>query len=223
MKSARWFLGLVTQNFGWKLLSLAIALVIWALVASEPELTTLATVRLEYRNVPDDLEISSASTDTVRLELQGSSGQLRSLDDTGSQRPAATIDMSGTQPGEHTFMIGGDNLRLPRGVRLIRAIPSEVRFVFDHRVTRPAPVSVRFVGEGVHGYVIGTSIVDPAQVRIVGPERRVASITAAVTDPIDVSSVVGTREFRVNTFVDDPYVRFENSSQVTVTVTMKKK
>ena len=47
--------------------------------------------------------------------------------------------------------------------------------------------------------------------------------TAVVTDPIDVSNVVGTSEFRVNAFVEDPYVRFEGSPQVTVTVTMKKK
>jgi hypothetical protein len=38
-----------------------------------------------------------------------------------------------------------------------------------------------------------------------------------------VSSVVGASEFRVNAFVDDAYVRFAGSPQVTVAVTMKKK
>ena len=44
-----------------------------------------------------------------------------------------------------------------------------------------------------------------------------------VTDPVDVSGVVGSAEFHVNAFVEDPYVRFQSSPQVTVAVTMKKK
>jgi hypothetical protein len=51
----------------------------------------------------------------------------------------------------------------------------------------------------------------------------VARITSVVTDRVDVSSVVGSSEFRVNAFVEDPYVRFVGSPQVTVSVTMKKR
>ena len=41
------------HNFGWKLLSLGIAVVIWAVVASEPELSTFATAPVEYKNLPE--------------------------------------------------------------------------------------------------------------------------------------------------------------------------
>ena len=34
---------------------------------------------------------------------------------------------------------------------------------------------------------------------------------------------VGAFEYPVNTFVDDPYVRFPNGSHVTVTVTVRRK
>jgi hypothetical protein len=72
----RWTLHLVFHNFGWKLLALAIAVVLWAVVASEPELSEYATVRLEYRNLPDDLEIGSDPVSQVSLELRGPSGEL---------------------------------------------------------------------------------------------------------------------------------------------------
>ena len=49
----KWIGDLLFQNLGWKLLSLAIAVVIWALVATEPELATFANVRLEYKNLPE--------------------------------------------------------------------------------------------------------------------------------------------------------------------------
>ena len=59
--------------------SLAIAVTIWASVASEPELATFATVRLEYRNLPEDLEIASHPVTSITLELRGPSGELRGL------------------------------------------------------------------------------------------------------------------------------------------------
>ena len=217
----RWILRLVFHNFGWKLLALAIAVVLWALVASEPELSEFATVRLEYRNLPDDLEISSDPVTSASLELRGPSGELRGAGD--GIRPAVVLDMSDVQPGERTFTIGARNVQLARGVRLVRAIPSEVRFLFERRVVRFVPVLIRFAGQGPTGYTVARQSVAPDRLEIAGPSSRVARITAAVTDPVDLSSVVGTSEFRVNAFVEDSFVRFETSPQVIVTVTMKKK
>src|ERR1019366_8681986 len=134
----RWTLHLVFHNFGWKLLAVAIAVVLWAVVASEPELSEYATVRLEYRNLPDDLEIGSDPVSQVSLELRGPSGELRGVGD-GIQ-PAVVLDMSAVQPGERTFTIGEGNVKLARGVRLVRSIPSEVRFRFERRVARFVPV-----------------------------------------------------------------------------------
>jgi YbbR domain-containing protein len=220
-KAFRLLSGLVFEHFGWKLLSLVIAVVVWAMVASEPELGTLATVPLEYRNLPDDLEISSEPISQVVLELRGPSGELRGLGE--GVHPAVILDMSGIQPGVHTFPIVGKNVKLPRGVRLVRTNPSEARFEFDRRLSIAEPVRVRLVGQGQDGYVVEKEEVQPPTLLIEGPAKRVSRIVNVVTDPVDVSGVVGSSEFRVNAFVDDPYVRFRGTPQVVVTVTMKKK
>jgi hypothetical protein len=217
-----WWTELVTHNFWWKLLSVAMAAVLWALVASEPELNTLVTVPLEYKNLPDDLEISVEPVSAITLELRGPSGELRGPGG-GSLHPAVILDMSGVQPGIHTFPIGDGNLKLSRGIRLVRANPSEVRFEFDRRMVRSVPVKVRVTGEGQNGYVVAGVTADPPELSVQGPAGKVSKIREVVTDPVDVSTVVGTSEFRVNAFVDDPYVRFRSSPQVRVTVNMKKK
>ena len=121
--------GVIFQNFGWKLLSLAVAVVIWALVASEPELATFATVRLEYKNMPEDLEISSDPVETVVLELRGPSGELRG----DAMRPAVVLDLAGVTRGPRTFTIGDGNIRLARRVRLVRSIPPAVHLKFEPR------------------------------------------------------------------------------------------
>jgi YbbR-like protein len=209
------------ENIWWKLLALAAALVIWALVASEPDLSTFTTVRLEYKNLPGDLEISSEPVTTVVLELHGPSGALRGLGE--NIRPSVVLDMSNARAGDRTYTIGDGNVKLARGVQLMRSIPQEVRFQFDQRRVRTVPVEVRFTGEGQNGYEIERSEVQPSEVQIVGPRNRVARIHAAVTDLVDVSNVVGNSEFHVNLLVDDAFVRMEGTSQAIVRVTMKKK
>jgi len=213
---------LVFHNFGWKALSLVAALAFWWLVASEPELSSFATVRVVYKNLPDDLEISSEPAASISLELRGPSGELRGLGD-GGLHPAVVLDMSAVQPGQRTFAISGANVQLSRGVRLVRAVPSEVRFDFERRMERDVPVVARFDGEGQNGYVVAQAKVSPSVLRIAGPASRVARIQTVRTDPVDISSVVGSWEFHVNAFVEDQYVRFETSPQVTVVVTMRKK
>lgn len=221
MNRLKWVSSLVFHNFWWKLLALVLAVGIWALVATEPELSTFATVRLEYRNMPDNLEMASPPTDSVTLELRGPAGELRAIGD-GRGPASVVLDMSRVIPGEHTFAIGRGNVQLARGVHLVRAIPSEVRFDFEPRLIRTVPVKVRFAGEGANGYVPESYAATPGSVVIVGPSDHVARITSVVTDPVNVASAVGTTVFHVDAYVNDPYVRFQSSSQVTVTVNMKK-
>jgi hypothetical protein len=218
----RWF-GWLTENFGWKVLALAIAFVLWWVVASEPELSVFVTVPLTYRNLPDNLEISVEPVNSISLELRGPSGQLRSLGDAGGLRPAVVLDMAGVGSGERTFPIGNGNVRLSRGVHMVRAIPSEARFEFEQRGTREVKVTPRFTGDGSNGYAISSFSVEPRTLQIVGPASRVDRISSVVTDPVNLAAVYGTSRFRVNAFVGDPYVRFTGTPLVTVDVTMKKK
>lgn len=219
MKWGKVLLGLVTKNPGWKLLSLAIAVVVWAVVANEPELSTFATAGVEYKNLPTDLEISSEPVSTVKLELRGPSGQLRGVGDGTS--PVVILDMSDVRSGERTFPINDDSVKLFPGVHLVRAIPSEVRFRFERSANRTVKVTPRFRERS--GYEVVSFDVNPSSVTIEGPAGRVAQIDSALTDQVNIPAEVGTFKFPVNTFVEDPFVRFPKISRVTVTVTVRKK
>jgi YbbR domain-containing protein len=221
MRTLKRIRSLFFHNFLWKVLSLAIAVTIWALVATEPELSTFATVRLEYKNLPEGLEVSGGPMNSVVLELHGPQSELRGVGDT--VRPSVVLDMSNVDPGEHTFPIGSGNVKLARGVQLVRAIPSQVRFNFETSRVLSVPVRARFTGEGANGYVIGSYTVQPKALEITGPRSRVSRVANVPTDQIDVSDVTGTSEFHVNVFVDDPFVRFEATPEVVVTVTMVKR
>jgi len=212
---------LVTTNFGWKVLAVALAVVLWAAVSTEPELSAFASAPLEYKNLPGDLEISSSLIESVSLELRGLSGEIRGLGDT--RRPSVILDMTGIHPGERTVSIDETNVRLPRGVHLVRSVPSQVHLEIERRAFRQVPVQVRFNSARQAGYEVDHFQVEPVHLGVVGPESHVARIHSVATDLIDLSGVVGRSQFRVNAFVEDMYVRFQSSPTVAVAVTMKKK
>jgi len=214
--------GLIFENIGWKLLSLAVAAAIWALVATEPELSTFASTQVEYKNLPDDIEIDSNPLATVMLELRGPSGSLRDINE-DNFRPQVILDMSMAAAGPRTFDIEDRSVKLPRGVRLVRAVPSQVRFNFDRRAEATVPVTVPITGQDLTGYVVASQAAEPAHLDIVGPASHVARITQVATDPVDVSQAVGTVKYSVNAYLGDPYVQFLSSPQVEVTIVMKKK
>jgi YbbR domain-containing protein len=219
MKWGKILLGLVTRNPGWKLLSLAIAVVVWGVVANEPELSTFTTAGIEYKNLSEDLEISSDPVTSVKLELRGPSGQLRGVSD--GSGPEVILDMSDVRSGERTFPIGDGNVRLVRGVQLVRAIPSAVRIRFERHAQRTVKVAPRFRDRD--GFEVANFVVNPDSVVVAGPASHIAQIDSVITDPVSYPGRVGTFEFPVNTVVDDPFVRFPDVSRVSVTVTVRKK
>ena len=213
-------LGILTHNIGWKLLSLAVAVLIWILVASEPELATVQSVPVEYKGVPDDLEISSEVHENVTLETRGPSGRLR---DIAGARPAVVLDFSLVhEPGERTFDLDERNVSLPRGIQLVRVIPAQLRYTFERRAVREVPVEVR-VSAPHPGYVIVRDEAIPPKLTVIGPASAVGRTTHVTTDPVDISGVISNGQYQVNTYLPEQRVRFQTHSHVTVRVVVKKK
>ena len=212
---------LLTRNAGWKLFSLVVSLLLWFFFARDPEMGAFVAVPVEYRGMPDDLEISSDRVESVSVDLRGPSEKITNF---SAAKSAVVLDFSGIhKPGEQTFQIDERNISVPSGMRLERAIPAQIRLHFEQRTQLAVPVQVRFSGDVPKGYQLEHYHVTPEELTVVGPESRVKKIEYAVTDPINLSSVVSESEFRVNAFLGDPHVRFEKPEKVSVKVYMETK
>jgi YbbR domain-containing protein len=209
----------ITRNFFWKALSVVIAIGIWYAVASEPELATIVSVPVEYRNYPKDLEISSDIVSTINVEARGLAGRLTSLHDS---RIAAVVDFTSvTAPGERTFTLGSSSLNLPRGVDLIRTIPSQLRFTFEQRLTRMLPVDVPLSGKLPNGFRVESMEVAPPELRVAGPQTHVLRASKLVSDPIDISHLGETTQQTMAVYSTDPEVRLMTRPQVTVKIRLR--
>ena len=211
---------LVTHNFGLKALALCAACGLWFNLASEPQLATIVSVPVDYKNFPKDLVISSSIVDSVEVEARGPASRLREMQETHT---AAVIDLASVQaPGERTFTLTGA-VQAPRGVTLGRMIPEQLRFRFEHQITGKVPVEVVYSGQLPAGLAIADVTVDPSELVVTGPESRVRDARKARTDPFDLTRVSKDSEQDLATYIGDPELRTASAPRVKVRVRVVQK
>ena len=209
----------VLQNLPFKIVSLAIAIMLWWAVGRDQPIELPMTIPLEFRHAPSDLEINSNYPLQTQLTLRGPERLLQNL------RPAevhAVLDLQDAGPGERTYDLRGGDIRVPRDVKVVQVAPSQFHLMFDRRSSRQVPVQPRVIGTLVSGYDITRVTSDPAMITVTGPEQRVAAVQSARTDPVDATGVVGTATFTSHAYVNDPLVRVQTQGPIHVTVTTEK-
>jgi YbbR domain-containing protein len=211
---------ILTENLGWKLFALALSTALWFTLVAESEMAASIPAAVQYRNMPKDLEVSTETVDRFYLKVRGPANRLKPA---SIATASIVLDLAGIAgPGEQTFTLDESNINVPAGVMVTRVVPSQIRLKFERRVSKDLLVEPRFSGPPPAGYRITGQVVTPAHLRITGPASRVTLLSTAETDPIDISSTVGSAEFRTTVFAADPEVRFESSPVVSVHVMLEK-
>jgi hypothetical protein len=210
----------LAHNLAWRGLAVLGAAALYVILIARPELDTSISAPVQYQNMPGSLEMSAEAPQRIYLEVQGPSPRLRSFDPAGA---AVIFNLASVQaPGEYTFTVESSRIDLPVGLKLVRAIPSQVRLRFERRIEADVPVRVRFADAPPSGYQVRRAAAAPGTLRIAGPESRVRRIGHVETDPVSLAQVVGRSQFRVHVFVADSQVRFVSTPEVQVEVSLEK-
>jgi YbbR domain-containing protein len=208
-----------THNIGWKLLSLLIAVTLWIAVAREPELATSMSVPVEFKNLPEDLDIGANVPERVHLEIRGPSGRL-SRDNLSDV--ALILDLADAHPGERTYTTHPFNFNLPSGVTFYRTVPSQITLTFDHLTSENVKILPRYSKPPQAGYSVRAYTLQPENIRIRGPQERVKRIDRVWTDPVDLSGVVSAAEFHTHVNLGDAQVRLDAPNAITLKVTLER-
>ncbi len=209
----------ILKNLPFKLVSLAIAVMLWWAVGRDQPIEIPMTVPLEFQHAPANLEINSDYPLQAQVTLRGPERLLQGV------RPSevhAILDLRGANPGERTFDLTTDQIHVPRNVKVIQIVPSQFHISFDRSSTRSVDVQPRVIGTLLSGYGITGVTADPTTITVVGPERRVQAIQNAMTDPVDATGVVGKATFTTHAYVTDPLVRVQTPAPIHVTVSTEK-
>jgi YbbR domain-containing protein len=209
----------VVQNFSLKLVSLLLALGLWLAVARDPIAEVEMNVPIEFRNLPDNLEIDSASFTEAQVRLRGPERVIHRL------QPAdvrAEVDLSNVKPGERTFDLTARHVQVPQDLAVVQIIPGQFHLSFDTRDTRTIEVRPRVTGNFAGGLRVAQVIADPPNIMVTGPRRRVEAFEAASTDPVDISGTMTRASFLTQVFVADPLIQVVHPTPIRVTVIMER-
>lgn len=187
---------ILRHNWGWKLLSLFLALCLWAgLITQDPTLTrerTFTDVAVSVtgadtlrRNGLIVLNDFSTSPLTVRLRADVPQREYNTVSATNYN---PRVDLSKiTQTGTQTLRISTTSTTTYGSVKELS--PDTVEVEVDEYITRyRIPVTVNRIGSYPSGFYGTTPSLDPATVVISGPKSMVSQI-ARVTVNLDVSTL----------------------------------
>lgn len=192
----------LSQNLGYKLLSIVLAMLMWSyVITSNPSITRDKWVN----NVEISLTGQSAlrdrgfaiSTDTSALESARVKVEVAqsSYAQVNGENVRVELDVSGIrQSGKQQVKLSG----VTAYGRAIQVIPESVELDVEMLDQRYVPVNVELVGEKAEGKWYNVSRINPSQITVSGPASLVQQVTSAqvsmeVTD--NETSVVRAERF----------------------------
>ena len=180
----RWARKLFLEDWGLKLLALAITVVLWLAVTGQNKPVTLRVsgVQLNFLR-PDGLEISNEPPGQVEVILTGSPDK---LDRIGPRDLVATVDLSDQKAGERIVRLSLDRVKvdLREDVKIQGFRPSTIPIRLEPIIEVPMDVEVKFEGKLPEGYEIASVSVNPTKVRLRGPADRINALHKAITETV---------------------------------------
>ena len=173
------------EDWSLKLLSLAIAIVLWLLVTGQNQpVTAHVNVQLNFIR-PQSLEISNDPPRTVDVMLTGSRNK---LDDLTSLDLVATVDISDQRAGERVLRLADKaQIPLPQGIKVDGFQPSAIPIRLEEIVERQVAIEPKLDGKPVDGFEVYGAYPNKGSVTVRGPASRVNSLQKAMTETIWVA------------------------------------
>ena len=203
------------RHVGLKLLSVALAVLLWMVIAGEETVERGLRVPLELQQFPAGLELLGDVPTTADVRVRGASGTLSRL---SPGDIVAVLDLRGARPGERLFHLTPEQVRAPFGVEVVQVTPPTVAVVFETTASRSVPIEPAIEGKPAAGYMVGKIVVTPPSVEVVGPESAIRRVTEALTEPVSVADAQRRVQESVNVGTLDPALRVKTLRTATVTV-----
>jgi len=203
------------RHIGLKLVSVAIAMLLWMVIAGEETVERGLRVPLELQQFPAGLELLGDVPTTADVRVRGVSGTLSRI---SPGDIVAVLDLRGARAGERLFHLTPEQVHAPFGVEVVQVTPPTVAVVFEKAASRNVPIKPAIEGRPAAGYVTGKTTADPPTVEVVGPESAVRRVTDALTEPVSVAGAVRLVQETVTVGTLDPAVRVKTQRTVQVTV-----
>ncbi len=171
------------ENKGLKLLSLSLAILLFAVSRQPATDVRLVGVPIEYRGLSQGLEISGDVEQTVSVRLSGPRDIVRTLI---SNQLLVVADLINKGPGERLAHLKADKTSLPDNVKVLQIEPASIRIILEPTAKKRVRVEARFMGQAGAGMEIYRVNLAPGEVEIEGPQSQVNKLDRVLTETVNL-------------------------------------
>jgi YbbR domain-containing protein len=176
---------LFVNNWGTKLLSLGLTLVLWVyVVTSTGKTEQTLIIPLELRNIPSSMTVVGNVPGNLEVRVQGQERLLR--DGTVSRNMVGLLDLSMAKEGENIIRLSPYDISHPAGITVTHMSLSDVKVRLEplkREAFRLIPV---LRGTPAAGYRVAGITATPQKIMIEAPASVMKNLEALETMPIDI-------------------------------------
>jgi len=190
------FLSVKTLN---KIISVVIAMLLWAYVIAEINPVTQQTmIGIPVKLINSEsisergLALSGGQEFTVDVVLEG---KRRDMVQIAADEILASADLFGFGKGENTLKV---SIAAPEGMTVVEVRPSKIKVNIEELITATRPVEISYAGEPPEGFEPGGILLNPAEIEITGAESAVSAVASirATVNMEDLSTEQKTIQIR---------------------------
>jgi uncharacterized protein (TIGR00159 family) len=158
----------------------------WGIYSGKQLSLINVTTAVDFRNIPENLELKRSSTEKVEVQITGKRTLVRALK---PEQVDAFVDLDEIDTGYHRLVLNAENIELPLGLEVVRITPSVIRLDMEQRVEGKIAVRPEIVGSPPTGYQVERVSVNPESVKVSGPVSVLRNIESLPTEAIALSEL----------------------------------
>lgn len=166
-----------------------IATFFWSslIVVNKQIIERVITVPVEYTSPKSGLLLVGEKVNEVKVHLTGSKSD---LDNLLTKQASVTVYLDDLEEGESVVLVTKENLKLPKNITLLDAVPGNLEVTLAGIVQKTIPIIPQLVGKLPDGKKIKSIKVQPESIQVLAPPDRGGNKTVnASTTPVYLNSI----------------------------------
>lgn len=183
-----------------KLISLLLAVILWAHIVSTQVGEVKFKIPVEYRNLPKSLIVLEKEPPLISVILKGKKDLLRNLN---TKNIKAYVNLKNPYKDKTTqYPVVLSRGELPDNIE-VSTSKKYITLTIENKITKRLPVRAEFKGEIPDKYITGNPVIIPQYVSVSGPESIVTTIEYIKTESIRLDDKKTTIETNVNFDIEE--------------------
>jgi len=201
----------LVKNLLPKFVTLLLVLFCWLLINARQGGVQSVAAQVKFHGLPEYLALKNDLPTDLDVQLKILSTIFISAK---KLETVADIDLSKVHEGVNTIPVAVESFQLPLGVSVIKVVPEVLKITAEKKVYRDLPVRFRKTGRLPKGLKLKSVTLEPAKVKVFGPESSLAHLTQIDTEALDLGALARSQTLEVKILSPSPQVRLSSDESV---------